>query len=130
MASEFVRWICADLEGRPLERYGVFAVRQSPILLANLAAVLCGGPLDEFPRQRWRRQLLQADLEDGRQRDVLGCSGRGDEEPDDPGCVHCRHDGQYARCAPCQALVVDVSIDAHPLPGLASLFVGGGVTRI
>lgn len=45
---------CADLEGRPLERYGVFAVRQSPILLANLAAVLCGGPLDEFrPQKRW-----------------------------------------------------------------------------
>ncbi len=45
---------CADLRGHPLERFGVFAVRQSPILLHNLGAVLNGGTLQEFrPQRRW-----------------------------------------------------------------------------
>jgi NADH dehydrogenase FAD-containing subunit len=45
---------CADLQGHSLERAGVFAVRQAPVLLNNLAAFLGGGPLDEFrPQKRW-----------------------------------------------------------------------------
>ena len=45
---------CADLRGHALERFGVFAVRQSPILLHNLAALITGEPLSEFhPQKRW-----------------------------------------------------------------------------
>lgn len=56
------RQVAASLERRgvtvslgcSLERHGVFAVRQAPVLLNNLAAVLGGGPLDEFqPQERW-----------------------------------------------------------------------------
>jgi NADH dehydrogenase FAD-containing subunit len=45
---------CADLRGHALERFGVFAVRQSPILLHDLVALITGEPLREFrPQKRW-----------------------------------------------------------------------------
>jgi NADH dehydrogenase FAD-containing subunit len=45
---------CADLRGHALERFGVFAVRQSPVLLHNLKAIIRGSALAEFrPQRRW-----------------------------------------------------------------------------
>lgn len=43
---------CADLAGRPLPRLGVFAVRQSPVLLHNLEAALSGTAFSEYRPQR------------------------------------------------------------------------------
>jgi NADH dehydrogenase FAD-containing subunit len=56
---------CADLQGRPLDRLGVFAVRQSPILLGNLAAVLTGARLAEFRPQRRCLSILNLGEEQG-----------------------------------------------------------------
>lgn len=39
---------CLDFAKRPLERVGVYAVRQNPVLLHNLSAALSGSPLKEF----------------------------------------------------------------------------------
>ena len=45
---------CADVEGHSLERFGVFAVRQSPVLLHNLLAVSTGAmPIEFRPQRRW-----------------------------------------------------------------------------
>ena len=56
---------CADLLGRALDRLGVFAVRQSPILLHNLAAILTGGRLAEFRPQRRCLSILNLGKEGG-----------------------------------------------------------------
>jgi NADH dehydrogenase FAD-containing subunit len=39
---------CICLDGRPLDKVGVYAVRQNPVLLANLQAALSGGTLQRF----------------------------------------------------------------------------------
>jgi NADH dehydrogenase FAD-containing subunit len=45
---------CAELSGRPLPRLGVFAVRQTPVLAANLRAALLGGRFASYrPQRRW-----------------------------------------------------------------------------
>ena len=45
---------CAVVEGHPMPRAGVFAVRAAPILAANLRAVLTGGPLTaHIPKPRY-----------------------------------------------------------------------------
>lgn len=54
---------CVLFEPEPLPRIGVFAVRQAPVLLHNLRAVLEGRPLRTFrPQDRW---LLILSLGDG-----------------------------------------------------------------
>lgn len=39
---------CISLQGRPLDKVGVYAVRQNPVLRDNLMAALYGGPLKTF----------------------------------------------------------------------------------
>ncbi|EPR43592.1 Pyridine nucleotide-disulfide oxidoreductase family protein [Desulfovibrio sp. X2] len=39
---------CIDFAPRPLDKVGVYAVRQNPVLAENLAAALCGRPLRAF----------------------------------------------------------------------------------
>lgn len=51
------------LEGRALPRIGVHAIRQGPVLFANLLATLAGGPLQRFCPQR--RYLWIMNLGDG-----------------------------------------------------------------
>jgi len=43
---------CITLEGNPLPKVGVYAVRQNPILYQNLMAALEGGPLQPFTPQK------------------------------------------------------------------------------
>ena len=43
---------CIALEGRPLEKNGVYAVRQGPVLFRNLLATLRGEPLHAWHPQR------------------------------------------------------------------------------
>jgi NADH dehydrogenase FAD-containing subunit len=43
---------CIALEGNPLPKIGVYAVRQNPILYQNLMAALEGGPLQTFNPQK------------------------------------------------------------------------------
>jgi NADH dehydrogenase FAD-containing subunit len=55
---------CIHFETSPLEKVGVHAVRQNPVLLHNLLAALDGGPLRPFvPRSTF---LLILNLGDGR----------------------------------------------------------------
>jgi NADH dehydrogenase FAD-containing subunit len=54
---------CIAFEGRALPRIGVHAVRQAPVLLHNLGAVLDGRPLRRYRPQR--RALLILNLGDG-----------------------------------------------------------------
>jgi len=54
---------CVAVPGPPLPRVGVHAVRQAPILLANLLAALDGAPPRRFVPQR--RVLLVLNLGDG-----------------------------------------------------------------
>jgi len=54
---------CIRFEPRPLDRVGVFAVRQNPILLHNLEAALSGGDFREFKPQEV--YLLIFNLGDG-----------------------------------------------------------------
>lgn len=54
---------CIRFEPRPLDRVGVFAVRQNPILLHNLDAALSGGDFREFKPQEV--YLLIFNLGDG-----------------------------------------------------------------
>lgn len=56
---------CADLEGYTLARLGVYAVRQSPILLHNLAAIVTGGRLAQFRPQRRCLSILNLGERDG-----------------------------------------------------------------
>jgi len=42
---------CISFETRPLDKVGVYAVRENPILLANLHAALSGGSLQPFKPQ-------------------------------------------------------------------------------
>ncbi|WP_054313283.1 FAD-dependent oxidoreductase [Mesorhizobium sp. 1M-11] len=51
-ASIFAAGDCAALGGFSLPRVGVYAVRQAPVLLANLCATLSDTPLTEFVPQR------------------------------------------------------------------------------
>lgn len=45
---------CISFEGRPLPKLGVFGVREAPVLLHNLAAVLSGGRLRDYrPQERY-----------------------------------------------------------------------------
>lgn len=45
---------CAALVGSPLEKSGVFAVRQGEVLAANLRRLACGQPLQDYrPQSRW-----------------------------------------------------------------------------
>ena len=53
-ANVFGSGDCATVEGFPLPKAGVFAVRAAPILAANLRASLTGGPLrPHIPRPRY-----------------------------------------------------------------------------
>ncbi|MFO7956068.1 MAG: FAD-dependent oxidoreductase [Candidatus Brocadiia bacterium] len=55
---------CVSLEGQRLKRVGVHAVRQNPILFANLMAALEGGPMMRFrPDENY---LLILNMGDGR----------------------------------------------------------------
>ncbi|MBE0604084.1 MAG: FAD-dependent oxidoreductase [Deltaproteobacteria bacterium] len=54
---------CIRFEPMPLARVGVYAVRQAPVLFANLLASLLGGPMRVFRPQR--RFLLILNLGDG-----------------------------------------------------------------
>lgn len=55
---------CISLEGQRLKRVGVHAVRQNPILFANLMAALAGGPMMRFhPDEDY---LLILNMGDGR----------------------------------------------------------------
>lgn len=49
---------CVCLVERPLDRVGVYAVRQGPVLCENLAAVLAGSPLAPFTPQQSYLQIL------------------------------------------------------------------------
>ncbi len=49
---------CADFLARPLERIGVYGVRQGPVLLRSLLARPTGGVLPEFVPQRHALQIL------------------------------------------------------------------------
>ena len=42
---------CICFQDRPLDKVGVYAVRENPILLHNLTAALVGGPLKPFAPQ-------------------------------------------------------------------------------
>ena len=42
---------CVSLEGHPLQRVGVYAVRQNPILYRNLLTALQGGEMEAFKPQ-------------------------------------------------------------------------------
>ncbi len=54
---------CADFQPRALPSHGVFAVRQAPVLLRNLAAAARDRPLEFYrPQRRW---LAIMDLGDG-----------------------------------------------------------------
>ena len=55
---------CVSLEARPLARVGVYAVREGPVLRANLCAALGEGTMRTFSPQK--RYMLIADLGDGR----------------------------------------------------------------
>lgn len=54
---------CVSLEGRKLERVGVHAVRQAPVLARNLLAALEGEPLERFVPQN--KHMLILNLGDG-----------------------------------------------------------------
>jgi NADH dehydrogenase FAD-containing subunit len=43
---------CADIQGHPLPKLGVFGVRAAPILCHNLLAAACGEPLKSYRPQR------------------------------------------------------------------------------
>jgi len=64
---------CVTLEGSPLARVGVYAVRQNPVLRHNLLAALDGGSLEEF--HPGGDYLLILNLGDGR--GVAWKKGRG-----------------------------------------------------
>ena len=49
---------CASLEGRPLPKSGVYAVRQAPILARNLKRVVRGMPMLDYRPQRQSLALL------------------------------------------------------------------------
>lgn len=51
-ASIFALGDCVTFDGRALPHAGVYAVRQAPVLLANLGAALAGAPLTVFVPQR------------------------------------------------------------------------------
>jgi len=55
---------CIRLEGRRLPKLGVYGVRQAPVLLHNLWALLQGRPLQRFRPQQ--RCLMILNLGDGR----------------------------------------------------------------
>ncbi len=55
---------CISLESRPLDKVGVYAVRQNPILYNNLMAALDGGNMESF--DPGRPYLLIFNLGDGR----------------------------------------------------------------
>lgn len=54
---------CVTLHDRPLDRVGVYAVRQAPVLHGNVLAAASGGPLRRFKPQK--RYLLILNLGDG-----------------------------------------------------------------
>lgn len=54
---------CIAIKGHPVDRVGVYAVREAPILFENLLARLTGSPLKSFRPQR--RYLLIFNLGDG-----------------------------------------------------------------
>jgi len=54
---------CVTLQDHPLDRVGVYAVRQAPVLHRNVLAAASGGPLRSFKPQR--RYLLILNLGDG-----------------------------------------------------------------
>jgi NADH dehydrogenase FAD-containing subunit len=54
---------CIYFEAEPLDKVGVYAVRQNPILYRNLLAALEGGPLERF--QPGGRYLLIYNLGEG-----------------------------------------------------------------
>ena len=54
---------CIAVKGKPLDRVGVYAVREAPILFRNLLAMIEGGRLKTFRPQR--RYLLIFNLGDG-----------------------------------------------------------------
>jgi len=49
---------CISLAGKPLDRVGVYAVRQAPVIYANLAALLDGKAPVRFTPQSSYLQLL------------------------------------------------------------------------
>ena len=49
---------CAHLTDNPRPKAGVFAVRQAPVLAANLRAVLSGGPLRDYHPQKDYLKLI------------------------------------------------------------------------
>jgi NADH dehydrogenase FAD-containing subunit len=61
---------CAGLDGHRLPKLGVFGVRQAPILLHNLAALLQGRPLKQYRPQK--RCLMILNLGCGRALAVYG----------------------------------------------------------
>jgi NADH dehydrogenase FAD-containing subunit len=55
---------CISFQERPLDKVGVYAVRENPILYRNLMAALEGQPLTRFtPQQRY---MLILNMGDGR----------------------------------------------------------------
>lgn len=62
---------CVAMQGRPLPKIGVYAVRQAPVLAHNLIATLEGKPLHRFVPQR--RYLLILNLGDGTGLATWGC---------------------------------------------------------
>jgi len=49
---------CADLEGHNLPRLGVYGVRQAPVLLHNLQALLTHNSLNTYNPQKRALQIL------------------------------------------------------------------------
>jgi selenide,water dikinase len=49
---------CASLDGRPLPKSGVYAVRQAPVLASNLKRVVRGMPMLDYRPQRESLALL------------------------------------------------------------------------
>ncbi len=54
---------CVTMQRRPLDKVGVYAIRQAPVLFRNLIAFLAGKPLTTFRPQK--RYLLILNLGDG-----------------------------------------------------------------
>jgi pyridine nucleotide-disulfide oxidoreductase family protein len=64
-------------EDAPLPKAGVYAVRQGPVLLANLRAALAGAPLSSYtPQRRFLALLATGDGRAIAARGALGASGR------------------------------------------------------